>query len=233
MARDFPLPHGSSTPAILQPQQQQPQWGFGESSGTWQPTNNGQQRLSVGTNYAYRNSLSLSPPASASPSSVHRTSPMTWAQSLMPQYQQLPQPQPTLATSFAPSSVEPHTPPPSVGVVGVRPTSNGSTMEQYLKSTWNTGSADYVPLYNDVLPAPSMDDQLLVKAGPNAPPRPLHMFMAPLTLDSMPVSPPPSNKRIDMRLAQPGTEESKPGYLTPLAQYTGALFPSCPLARPC
>ncbi|EKD01687.1 hypothetical protein A1Q2_04058 [Trichosporon asahii var. asahii CBS 8904] len=97
-------------------------------------------------------------------------------------------------------------------------------MEQYLKSTWNAGSADYVPSYNDVLPAPPMEDQLLVKAGPNAPARPLHMFMAPLTLDSMPVSPPPS-KRIDMRLAQPGTEESKPGYLTPLAQYTGLFFP--------
>lgn len=217
------FPHGSSALAILQPQQpQQPQWGFGEPSGAWQP-NGSSQRLSVGTNYAYRNSLSLSPPASASPSSVHRTSPMTWAQSLMPHYQQQTQPPPTLASSFAPSSVEPHTPPSSVGVVGVRPTSNGSMMEQYLKSTWNGGGGDYVPSYNDVLPAPPMEDQLLVKAGPNAPARPLHMFMAPLTLDSMPVSPPPS-KRIDMRLAQPGTEESKPGYLTPLAQYTGSFL---------
>lgn len=98
-------------------------------------------------------------------------------------------------------------------------------MEPYLVPSWGVPGTEYDLLnYGQDLAQP-MDDQLLVKAGSNQISRPLHTYMAPLSLDTAsaiprPPSPPPS-KKIDMRLAQPGTEESKPGYLTPLASYTG------------
>lgn len=103
-------------------------------------------------------------------------------------------------------------------------------MEPYFASAWGVPGADYDQLNYGGEVAQPLDDQLLVKPDPNQPARPLHTYMAPLSLDNQavaavvrPPSPPPS-KKIDMRLAQPGTEESKPGYLTPLASYTGELW---------
>lgn len=162
-----------------------------------------QQPLALGSSkQAYRSSLSLSPPAS-SPSSTHRTSPMTWSTSLVPQ----------VATAVP--SFEPHTPPPiCAGATGV--------MDPYA-ATWVPSEYD-TPYGGNDMPT---EDLLLVKPAPNALARPLHSYMAPLSITSQPptrpLSPPPS-KRIDMRLAQPGSEESKPGYLTPLASYTGELW---------
>ncbi|BEI93630.1 uncharacterized protein CcaverHIS019_0600890 [Cutaneotrichosporon cavernicola] len=82
-------------------------------------------------------------------------------------------------------------------------------------------------------PDMAMEEQF-VKAEPNHVARPVHSAFQALSINSTtaapapapqrPLSPPPSSKKIDMRLAEPGSDESKPGYLTPMAQYTSTTF---------
>ncbi|KAL1407100.1 hypothetical protein Q8F55_006514 [Vanrija albida] len=115
------------------------------------------------------------------------------------------------AAAGSTSSFEPQTPPLS-----------GPIMDGYANAWDANGNADYDPSYD--MP-PMIEDPLLVKGAAATEAAPLHTYMAPLSLNAAPSLPsPPPSKRIDMRLAQPGTEESKPGYLTPLASYTAETF---------
>ncbi|WOO84672.1 uncharacterized protein LOC62_06G008189 [Vanrija pseudolonga] len=118
------------------------------------------------------------------------------------------------AAAGSTSSFEPQTPPLSG-------CATGPIMDGYANAWDVNGNADYDPSYD--MP-PMLEDPLMVKGAANEA-APLHTYMAPLSLNAAPSLPsPPPSKRIDMRLAQPGSEESKPGYLTPLASYTAETF---------
>ncbi|GMK58511.1 hypothetical protein CspeluHIS016_0505430 [Cutaneotrichosporon spelunceum] len=102
----------------------------------------------------------------------------------------------------------------------------------YYAPTWIMPAVEYDHVgYPPDMPT---EDQF-VKAEPNHVARPVHSAFQALSINpsapapaapapQRPLSPPMSSKKIDMRLAEPGSDESKPGYLTPMAQYTATTF---------
>ncbi|CAK9779384.1 hypothetical protein CC85DRAFT_305130 [Cutaneotrichosporon oleaginosum] len=100
----------------------------------------------------------------------------------------------------------------------------------YFQTSWGAPAPEHDQLgYSG--PEMPMEDAL-IKAELNQS-RPVHSAFQALSINSAvpaptvmsrPLSPPPSSTKIDMRLAEPGSDESKPGYMTPLANYTATTF---------